>query len=162
VARLLSAADFRHAFGPERLGPDALQVDRETLLARFARRRRPIKVALLDQRMLAGVGNLYASEILHQSRIDPRTRCDRIGRAEWIRLFDAIKDVLSKAIELQGSTLRDGTYRIGHNRSGSYQLYHRVYHRAGQPCLRCGTERIVRIVQAQRSTFFCPKCQRRA
>ncbi len=161
VARLLPQAEFLRVFGPERLGPDALEIDRETLCARLGRSRRAVKVALLDQHALAGVGNLYASEILHQSGIDPRTRCDRLRAADWASLLEAMTDVLKRAVERQGSTLRDGTYRIGHNRPGSFQLYHRVYQRAGQPCLQCRTGRIVRIVQAQRSTFFCPVCQRR-
>ena len=67
---------------------------------------------------------------------------------------------LAAAIRHQGSTLRDGTYRIAHNRPGDYQIFHRVYGRAGELCLQCGADRIVRIVQAQRSTFFCPTCQR--
>jgi formamidopyrimidine-DNA glycosylase len=159
VARLMSHADFLRCYGPDRLGPDALQIDCETLQARFSRSRRPVKVALLEQHLLAGVGNLYASEILHLSGIDPRMRCDRLRAADWAKVHAAMKDVLRKAIKHQGSTLRDGTYRIGHNRSGNFQLYHRVYHRAGELCLRCGVERIVRIVQAQRSTFFCPACQ---
>jgi formamidopyrimidine-DNA glycosylase len=162
VARLMPHADFLRHFGPERLGPDALEIDCETLRARLGRSRRPVKVALLDQHLLAGVGNLYASEILHQSGIDPRTRCDRLRTADWAKLLDAMRDVLTRAITHQGSTLRDGTYRIGHNKLGNYQLYHRVYHRAGEPCLECREGRIVRIVQAQRSTFFCPACQRRA
>jgi formamidopyrimidine-DNA glycosylase len=70
-------------------------------------------------------------------------------------------EVLQAAIRHQGSTLRDGTYRIARNQSGDYQVYHRVYQRAGDACLNCGTDKIVRIVQAQRSTFFCPTCQQR-
>ena len=69
-------------------------------------------------------------------------------------------EVLRAAIRHQGSTLRDGTYRIARNKRGDYQVYHRVYQRAGELCLRCGAAQIVRIVQAQRSTFFCPACQR--
>jgi formamidopyrimidine-DNA glycosylase len=162
VARLMPHADFLRHFGPDRLGPDALEIDRETLRARLGRSRRPVKVALLDQHLLAGVGNLYASEILHRAGIDPRTRCDRLRAADWAKLLDAMKDVLTAAIVHQGSTLRDGTYRIGHDQPGNYQLYHRVYQRAGELCPECRTARIVRIVQAQRSTFFCPACQRRA
>ncbi len=161
VARLMPRAEFLRAFGPERLGPDALEIDRETLRARMGRSRRAVKVALLDQHAVAGVGNLYASEILHRSGIDPRMHCDRLRVADWARLLQAMRDVLTAAVKQQGSTLRDGTYRIGHNQPGNYQLYHRVYQRTGEPCLQCRTGRIVRIVQAQRSTFFCPACQRR-
>jgi formamidopyrimidine-DNA glycosylase len=118
-------------------------------------------VALLDQHVLAGVGNLYASEILHLARIHPATPCRRLQPAQWSRLHAAMGKVLRAAIRHQGSTLRDGTYRIARNRGGAYQVYHRVYQRAGEPCLQCDTGQIVRIVQAQRSTFFCPACQRR-
>jgi formamidopyrimidine-DNA glycosylase len=71
-----------------------------------------------------------------------------------------MQDVLADAIEHQGSTLRDGTYRIARNEPGNFQIRHRVYQRHGEPCLQCGKAEIVRIVQAQRSTFFCPMCQK--
>jgi formamidopyrimidine-DNA glycosylase len=107
------------------------------------------------------VGNLYASEILHLAQIHPATPCDRLRAADWAALHQAMRKVLRAAIRHQGSTLRDGTYRIARDRGGSYQFCHRVYQRAGENCIRCGTAQIVRIVQAQRSTFFCPACQHR-
>jgi formamidopyrimidine-DNA glycosylase len=122
---------------------------------------RPIKVALLDQRAVAGIGNLYASEILHLVGIHPARSCRRLRPGDWPRLADAIHKVLETAIRYEGSTLSDGTYRNALNESGSYQAYHRVYDRAGERCLCCGRGRIMRIVQAQRSTFFCPLCQRK-
>lgn len=161
VVRLLSPRTFVRDYGPEKLGPDALEISLETLTQRLASSRRAIKVALLDQRVLAGIGNLYASEILHRAGVHPELPCNRVRPAVWRKVHAAIGEVLEEAIRHQGSTLRDGTYRVARNQPGSYQLCHRVYQRAGQGCLQCGKARIVRIVQAQRSTFFCPACQRR-
>ncbi len=162
VARFLSQAEFLRHYGPGRLGPDALTITVETLRQRLGSSRRPIKTALLDQQVLAGIGNLYASEILHLAGIHPAVPCRRVRGAQWSKLHAAMGQVLQAAIRHQGSTLRDGTYRIARNQSGDYQVYHRVYQRAGDLCLKCGTGQIVRIVQAQRSTFFCPTCQRPA
>jgi formamidopyrimidine-DNA glycosylase len=156
----LSPEQFLRYYGPDRLGPDALTMTSETLRERLAGSRRAIKVALLDQHVLAGIGNLYASEILHLAGIHPAMPCRELRAAQWSRLHAAMGEVLQAAIRHQGSTLRDGTYRIARNRGGDYQVYHRVYQRAGEPCLHCGAGQIVRIVQAQRSTFFCPTCQR--
>ena len=144
-----------------RLGPDALIVTHEDLKEKLKTSRREVKVALLDQAVVAGIGNLYAAEILFLSGIDPRTRCDRLTGPQWKRIQQATQAVLMEAIQHEGSTLSDGTYRNALNGEGGYQNYHRVYDRVGQSCSRCKTGRIRRIVQAQRSTFFCPKCQQR-
>jgi formamidopyrimidine-DNA glycosylase len=160
VARLVSPAEFDRHYGPAKLGPDALEISAEELRGRFAASRRPIKVALLDQRAVAGIGNLYASEILHRAGLHPAMPCNRLSRAQWKRLHAATGEVLQAAVLHQGSTLRDGTYRIARDQPGNYQVCHWVYQRAGQPCLRCRGGEIVRIVQAQRSTFYCPACQR--
>jgi formamidopyrimidine-DNA glycosylase len=149
-----------HQLGPPQLGPDALTLDADRLRTRLGVRRTPLKVALLDQSALAGVGNLYASEILHVARIHPQTRCDALTAAQWRRLATSLHTVLEEAIRYEGSTLADGTYRTVLNNPGGYQNRHRVYDRAGQPCPSCGKSDIRRIVQAQRSTFFCPQCQR--
>lgn len=159
VVQLLTEATFARQFGPDRIGPDALTVAKGDFAARFQNSGRPIKVALLDQKALAGIGNLYASEMLHRARIHPRTPCDRIPIAQWVRLWKAMQGVLAEAIAHQGTTLRDGTYRIAADEPGTHQNHLRVYQRHGQPCLQCRGGRIVRIVQAQRSTFFCPRCQ---
>ncbi len=111
-------------------------------------------------RPVAGIGNLYASEILHAAGIHPARRCDRLTRAQWQAVADATHKVLEEAIRCEGSTLADGTYRNALGSAGGYQSHHRVYAKAGQPCRRCGSV-IKRIVQAQRSTFFCPGCQTR-
>jgi formamidopyrimidine-DNA glycosylase len=159
--RLLSARQLQQRWGAEQLGPDALSISALDLQARLRRSRRAIKVALLDQRMLTGIGNLYAAEILHVASIHPQQRCDRLGRAAWERLHAAMRQVLQEAIRYEGSTLSDGTYRNVLSVPGSYQSHHQVYDRAGERCLRCGAGVIRRIVQAQRATFYCPQCQRK-
>jgi formamidopyrimidine-DNA glycosylase len=160
LVRLVRQAEFEAHYGESKLGKDALALSSEELIARLAKSRRPIKVALLNQAALAGIGNLYASEILHLARIDPRRPCNILRKAEWGRVHAAMLEVLHAAIQHEGSTLGDGTYRNALNEEGSYQNHHRVYDRAGQPCERCRRGEIERIVQAQRSTFFCAKCQK--
>lgn len=118
-----------------------------------------IKNFLLDQRRIAGLGNIYASEVLFRARVDPRRRAGTLTRAEWQRVATEVPLVLNEAIARAGTTF--STYRTIWNEPGNYGEKLRVYDRANQPCRRCGTP-IRRIVQGQRSTFFCPKCQRRA
>ncbi|MDA1050368.1 MAG: bifunctional DNA-formamidopyrimidine glycosylase/DNA-(apurinic or apyrimidinic site) lyase [Planctomycetota bacterium] len=142
-----------------RFGPDALALTTELLRERLRSSRRAVKVALLDQQAIAGIGNLYASEILNVASIHPATRCDKLTIAQWQRIHQATLDVLQDAIEHEGSTLSDGTYRNALNDAGSYQNQHRVYDRAGELCRTCNRGVIQRIVQTQRSTFFCPNCQ---
>lgn len=160
TVRLLTAAEL-HEQIDSRLGVDALDLNAVHLRDRLIRSRREIKVALLDQAVVAGIGNLYAAEILFLSGIDPRTRCDRLSRLQYQRITAATSVVLREAIEHEGSTLSDGTYRNALNGEGGYQNYHRVYDRARETCPRCRCGKIERIVQGQRSTFFCPNCQRK-
>jgi formamidopyrimidine-DNA glycosylase len=157
--RLVSLEQLAARYDDSTLGPDALGITAEQLADRLGRSRRAIKVALLDQRAIAGIGNLYAAEILHRAGIHPARRCDRLRGDQWRQIHAAIVEILETAIRYEGSTLADGTYRNALNESGGYQNHHRVYGRAGQPCLACRTGRIERIVQAQRATFFCPQCQ---
>ena len=160
--RLISPNEFEEAFGPAKVGPDALTVTAELYRERLGGSGREVKVALLDQRAVAGIGNLYASEILHLAHIHPAHRCDKLTRAQWQRVADATHLVLETAIRYEGSTLGDGTYRNALNQAGDYQNHHRVYDRADEACANCGAgSRVVRIVQAQRATFFCPGCQRK-
>jgi len=158
--RLMSARQMSQQFGPDKLGPDAMSVTAEELRDRVRHSHRAIKVALLDQRVVAGIGNLYASEILHVARVHPKKRCNRLTRADWSRLQAAMIEVLETAIRYEGSTLSDGTYRNALNDPGGYQSCHRVYDRQGQACPSCGKGNVRRIVQAQRSTFYCPICQK--
>jgi formamidopyrimidine-DNA glycosylase len=158
VVRLLDPPRFEQWYGPQQLGPDALEISAELLRGRLVRSRRPIKVALMDQQVLAGIGNLYASEILFHAQVNPQERCHALRAEDWQRIHTAMRRVLVEAIRCEGSTLADGTYRVGPMQAGGYQRHHRVYQRAGDPCPDCGRA-VVRIVQAQRSTFFCPGCQ---
>lgn len=158
---LYRADELIAELGPERLGVDALELTAEQLRDFCGRTKREIKVALLDQRRIAGIGNLYASEILHTARIHPQVRADRLTSGQRRRLLDATRKVLQTAIRYEGSTLGDGTYRNALNRNGRYQNEHRVYGRADETCPSCRRGTIQRFVQAQRSTFFCPRCQQR-
>ena len=157
--RLMNPAEFATAFGAERLGPDALGATAEIFAQRLGASRRAIKVALLDQRNVAGIGNLYAAEILHRARVHPAMPCRRLRPEAWQRIATATRHILAAAIRYEGSTLSDGTYRNALNQSGSYQNHHRVYDREGEKCRRCRKHEVRRIVQAQRATFFCPGCQ---
>jgi formamidopyrimidine-DNA glycosylase len=148
-------------FVDAKLGVDALKITADQLREALGQSRRAVKVALLDQAAVAGIGNLYAAEILFLAGIDPRTGCDKLTRPQWARIQRATQVVLELAIEHEGSTLSDGTYRNALNQEGGYQNHHRVYDRAASRCPRCAVGTIERIVQAQRSTFFCPNCQRK-
>lgn len=161
TVRLMSREERELQLGPSRLGPDALEVSPEELRERLGKSQRAIKVALLDQKAVAGVGNLYASELLHLAEIHPEKRCDRLTKKQWQALQEAMRHVLQEAIRYEGSTLSDGTYRNALNVSGGYQNCHQVYSRPDEPCPRCKTSTVKRIVQAQRSTFFCPRCQKK-
>ena len=140
------------------LGPDPLASppDGEHLAGLARGLRLSIKGFLLDQRRLAGVGNIYASEILFRSGVDPRRPAGRLSSAEWRRVARQIPAVLSEATARMGTTF--STYRTLWNEPGQYGAQLRVYDRAGEPCRRCRTP-IRRIVLGQRATFFCPVCQ---
>ncbi len=157
---LFSADELAERLGPPHLGVDALQVTVKQLQQQCAGTRRAIKVALLDQTFVAGIGNLYASEILHLAGIHPEQSTAELALPQVKRLHSSIRKVLRAAIRHEGSTLSDGTYRNALNKNGTYQNAHRVYQRASDICPKCGVAEIRRIVQAQRSTFFCPACQR--
>ncbi len=158
--RLLNQRQLEEQLGADRLGPDALVVGWRELSERLQKSRRAIKPALLDQRVLAGVGNLYASELLHRARIAPTRACSDLKPVHWRRLHAAMLHILHQAIHYEGSTLSDGAYRNALNQDGSYQNQHQVYDRAGDICPQCGKAKIIRIVQTQRATFYCRKCQK--
>ncbi len=159
--RLTTQKQLEEQLGSRKLGPDALALTCDDLRGRLAASRRAIKVALLDQRAVAGLGNLYASEILHLARVHPAMRCDQLTVIQWQAIHAHMLAVLHDAIRHEGSTLSDGTYRNTLNKAGGYQNMHFVYDRAGEPCRQCNSTAIVRIVQAQRATFYCPNCQRK-
>jgi len=126
--------------------------------AALQRRRAPVKAVLLAGDVVVGAGNIYACEALFQAGIHPALRADRISRPRAARLLAALRGTLARALDLGGSTLRDFT--DVHGASGAFQAEAAVYGRAGQPCRQCGGS-VRRVVQAQRSTYFCPRCQRR-
>jgi formamidopyrimidine-DNA glycosylase len=141
------------AMGPEPLGPDFTAAHLDDALAGRAA---PIKAMLLDQHIVAGLGNIYVCEALHMARIDPRRAAGRISRPRLERLVEGIKAVLAAAIEAGGSTLRD--YARPSGELGYFSKQWRVYGREGETCLCGGT--IGRRSDSGRSTFFCPRCQR--
>ncbi len=146
--------------GPEPLEPD---FDGAGLAAALAARAVSIKAALIDQRVVAGLGNIYASEILYRAGLSPRRRAGTVGGARAERLAAAVKSVLGEALEAGGSSLRDYVQTSGE--LGYFQHRWAVYDREGQPCPDCScdprkTGGIKRIVQAGRSTFYCPRRQR--
>lgn len=128
------------------------------LKAAFKSRSQAIKPVLLDQTIWAGIGNIYASEACWVAELDPRKSAKLLTLAQCVRLCSAVPEVLGRALERGGSSLRD--FMSPEGNYGSYQKEFRVYDRADEECLRCGGT-IQRIVQAQRSTYFCGKCQKK-
>ena len=141
----------------ERLGPDALEVSGELIFRASRKRRVPIKQLLLDQSLLAGVGNIYADEALFLSGVRPGRRAERLTRRECDLLAEAVGRVLRRSIETGGSSIRD--YVAPDGRDGAYQFERHVYARAGEPCFVCGSAVRKRVV-AQRGTHYCPTCQK--
>lgn len=138
-------------------GAEPLTIGAEEFAALFHGRRMPIKAALLNQTLLAGVGNIYADESLFQAGIRPRRRANRLTADELNRLRLALLKVLNHAIQLGGSSVSD--YVDANGVRGFFQLEHRVYQRTGEPCKKCQTP-IRRILVAGRGTHYCPQCQR--
>jgi formamidopyrimidine-DNA glycosylase len=138
-------------------GAEPLTIGAREFVSLFHTRRLPIKAALLNQTLLAGVGNIYADESLFQAGIRPRRRANRLTAQELERLRLALRQVLSHAIRQGGSSVSD--YVGADGERGFFQLEHCVYQRTGQPCRRCQTP-IRRIALAGRGTHYCPKCQR--
>jgi formamidopyrimidine-DNA glycosylase len=146
------------AYIDERVGPEPLGANfgARHLGERLARRRAPVKAVLLDQRALAGVGNIYADEALWRAKLHPLTPANELNSGEVKALHRAVRRTLEQGIARQGSTLRD--YRLPDGGSGQMQHEFKVYGRAGEPCDRCGTP-IDKIRVAGRGTWYCPNCQ---
>ena len=141
----------------ETAGTEPLEAEVDRFIALFRGRKTPIKSALLNQKLLRGVGNIYADESLFRTGIRPRRRAASITREQLAKLLESIKEVLREAIVLGGSSVSD--YVGADGQEGFFQLQHRVYGREGEPCLMCKTP-IKRVVIAGRSSHYCPKCQR--
>jgi formamidopyrimidine-DNA glycosylase len=148
--------DFLRKVGPEPLGAAFTAADFAVRLAR--RPKSGIKSVLLDQTVIAGVGNIYADESLWGAKIHPETKVQDISNAAVKRLYESLRNVLCLSIEKGGST--DRNYVNAEGKRGSYLSFASVFRREGQPCPRCGTA-IVKAKVAGRGTHFCPKCQRR-
>lgn len=147
---------FLAGLGPEPLDP---AFDAAALARRLAGKAAPLKAALLDQRVVAGLGNIYVSEALFMAGLSPRRKAGSVGPARARRLVQAIKTVLEKAIAAGGSSLRD--HRQTNGELGYFQHDFQVYGREGTACPNCGpTHPVRRMVQSGRATFFCPHCQR--
>jgi formamidopyrimidine-DNA glycosylase len=138
-------------------GLEPLDIDLDSFIALFRGRKTPIKSALLNQKLLRGVGNIYADESLFRSGIRPRRRACTISREHLAKLYAAVQEVLTEAIALGGSSISD--YVDADGEEGFFQLQHRVYGREGQHCLICKTP-IKRVVIAGRSSHYCPNCQK--
>jgi len=168
VAKLASGRELRFvdprrfgrlsvAHGFEAGGSEPLEVQLDHFVNLFHGRKTPIKSALLNQKLLRGVGNIYADESLFRAGIRPRRRAASLSREDLQRLYPAVQEVLREAIALGGSSVSD--YVDADGEEGFFQLQHRVYGREGEPCLVCKTP-IKRVVIAGRSSHYCPKCQR--
>jgi formamidopyrimidine-DNA glycosylase len=170
VARLESGRELRFidprrfgrlsvesAGGFEAGGVEPLEVDRERFIDLFHARKTPIKSALLNQKLVRGVGNIYADESLFRAGIRPRRRASSLTREQLGKLHGAVQEVLREAIALGGSSISD--YVDADGEEGFFQLQHRVYAREGEPCLVCKTP-VKRVVLIGRSSHYCPQCQR--
>jgi formamidopyrimidine-DNA glycosylase len=139
------------------VGSEPLEIDAQRFADLFRGRKTPSKSALLNQKLLSGVGNIYADESLFRAGIRPRRRAASLAREDLRRLHGAVREVLQEAIALGGSSVSD--YVDADGEEGFFQLQHRVYGREGEPCLVCKTP-IKRVVIAGRSSHYCPKCQK--
>jgi formamidopyrimidine-DNA glycosylase len=169
IAKLASGRELRfidprmfgklsvHAGGFDPGGVEPLEVSADQFVELFRGRKTPIKSALLNQKLLRGVGNIYADESLFRARIRPRRRAATITRERLGKLHAAVQEVLLEAIALGGSSISD--YVDAGGEEGFFQLQHRVYGREAEPCLVCGTP-IRRVVLGGRSSHYCPNCQK--
>ena len=146
-----------HAGGFDPGGIEPLESTAEQFIALFRGRKTPIKSALLNQKLLRGVGNIYADEALFRAGIRPRRRASTISRQNLAKLHRAVIEVLREAIARGGSSISD--YVDADGEEGFFQLEHRVYGREAEPCLVCGTS-VQRIVLAGRSSHYCANCQK--
>jgi len=159
-SRQFGAIEYSEKFPARvaRLGPEPLEISVEDFVAGLKDRKTSIKALLLNQRFVRGIGNIYADEALFRAGIHPQAQAGKIRGERARRLHGAIVEVLTEAIAAGGSSISD--YVDGQGRKGFFQFSHRVYQRTGESCITCGTK-VRRAVVAQRSSHFCPKCQKR-
>ncbi len=142
----------------EKLGPEPLKVSFKKFVKIFSGTKRKIKPALMDQTLIAGIGNIYADESLYEAKIHPETRTDQLDRQKLSGLYQAIKKIIKKAIKTGGSSVR--SYVDVEGKKGYFQIFLKVYGKEGESCPRCKAK-IKRIIVGQRSSHFCPRCQRK-
>jgi formamidopyrimidine-DNA glycosylase len=155
-AQLLRRAELEADTFLRRLGPEPLDVELADMRQRLRRRRGTLKGALLDQSLVAGLGNIYVDEILHVARLHPRLVAATLREDEAVRLREAMRQILEAAIAAGGSTIRN--YRRPSGELGGFQASHQVFGRAGEACRGCGGP-VVKIVVVGRGTYLCPACQ---
>jgi formamidopyrimidine-DNA glycosylase len=151
---LVPESGMAEFLGP--LGKEPLQIGPEEFCRDLGSRRARIKALLLDQSVLRGVGNIYADESLFRARIHPAQIAEKLSKKQLLSLHRAIREILTAAILLRGSSISD--YVDAEGKRGKFQQRHRVYQRTGKPCFRC-REKIRRVIVAGRSSHFCPRCQ---
>ena len=139
-----------------RLGKDPLEISAEEFCRHFGSRRARVKALLLDQKVLSGIGNIYADESLFRARLHPARLAENMTKKQLLALHRAVRQVLEEAILFRGSSVSD--YVDSEGQRGKFQLRHRVYQRDGKPCFRCKAI-IKRVIVAGRSSYFCPACQ---
>ncbi len=156
---LVETAQLSHLRQLNLLGPDPLKISLNEFRKLISTRAGRIKSLLLNQSFLAGIGNIYADEILHRARIHPLQSAKILGDFRVERLYEAIKEVLTGAIEYKGSSISD--YVDSNGNKGNYQSFHQVYQREGKPCFTCGNK-IARLKIGNRSSYFCLNCQKQS
>jgi len=151
---------FRLDIAPQGLGPDVLTLTKRQFFQGLEKKNRGLKVLLLDQSFIAGVGNIYADEALFEARLHPERRSSSLSAEETEALYKAVKRVIKAGVRNGGTSLGDGqgNYTDLNGKSGGHREKVKVYGRAGQPCVVCGTP-LEKITLAQRTTVFCPECQ---
>jgi len=157
---LISPKDGDMTIDPSRLGWEPLSDDfgRDKLSRALRGRSLNIKGFLLDQKIIAGIGNIYSCEILFRAQIHPSRPASSLSDDQITRLYSAIREILEEAVQCRGSTAADARYADGFGKPGGFQMKHKVYQREGKTCLDCG-DLIERYKMGGRSTFFCSRCQ---
>ncbi len=140
-----------------KLGPDPLVLEKDEFINLFRGRKKPVKILLMDQCFVSGIGNIYVAEILFKAKINPSKKTSLLTEKEIEKIYNFTQSILKKAIKLQGDSTSD--YRHLDGKKGKYQNHHLVYQRKGKDCFDCG-ESIKKIVLGGRGTYYCPRCQK--
>ena len=142
----------------QKLGPEPFDISTEEFVKRVSNSKRPIKLIIMDQEVISGMGNIYANDSLWEARINPKTPSNQVTNNQLTALYNAVIKVLKEGIKYGGATAADAKYINLHGLGGHYQEHFRVYDRVGLPCLRCKTK-IKKFVLSGRGTYYCPVCQ---